>query len=210
MILQNEFTSNGYINLLDGKNAINNGIDLEDLFDINDSPRELLGIYISKNCDELFFVLDGETVDINELCDSWDDRIRVFTIINSKNTTVSRLKYNIVQLIICPNDNQDKNREGNLFVSRKIIITGNTSDRSKIIIDDDEAIELPFHMIPLSDFLPDEEQVDLLKQLLPKDEGALSLLRKKRTKAYKREHKGIFDKSFSIQEFKKIEEWFET
>ena len=42
LILQNEFTSNGYINLLDGKNAINNGIDLEDLFDINDSPRELL------------------------------------------------------------------------------------------------------------------------------------------------------------------------
>ena len=161
LILQDEFKSNGYLNLLDSANIIDDEINLEDLFDIDDKPVELLGIYISQNRDELFFVLDGNIMDINELCDTWDDRIRVFAIINGKNTDIHRLKYNIVQLIICSDDNPDKNREGNLLVSRKIILKGNMSDRNKIILDDDEAIELPFHMIPIKDFLPDEEQIGL-------------------------------------------------
>lgn len=128
MILQDEFKSNGYLNLLDSANIIDDEINLEDLFDIDDKPVELLGIYISQNRDELFFVLDGNIMDINELCDTWDDRIRVFAIINGKNTDIHRLKYNIVQLIICSDDNPDKNREGNLLVSRKIILKGNMSD----------------------------------------------------------------------------------
>ena len=116
MILQDEFKSNGYLNLLDSANIIDDEINLEDLFDIDDKPVELLGIYISQNRDELFFVLYCNIMDINELCDTWDDRIRVFAIINGKNTDIHRLKYNIVQLIICSDDNPDKNREGNLLV----------------------------------------------------------------------------------------------
>ena len=171
---------------------------------------ELLGIYISQNRDELFFVLDGNIMDINELCDTWDDRIRVFAIINGKNTDIHRLKYNIVQLIICSDDNPDKNREGNLLVSRKIILKGNMSDRNKIILDDDEAIELPFHMIPIKDFLPDEEQIGLLRRLLPEDESVFSLLKRQHKKAKRKEHEGIIDKSFSVQDFEKIKEWLET
>ena len=72
MILQDEFKSNGYLNLLDSANIIDDEINLEDLFDIDDKPVELLGIYISQNRDELFFVLDGNIMDINELCDTWD------------------------------------------------------------------------------------------------------------------------------------------
>lgn len=208
MILQDEFKSNGYLNLLDSANIIDDEINLEDLFDIDDKPVELLGIYISQNRDELFFVLDGNIMDINELCDTWDDRIRVFAIINGKNTDIHRLKYNIVQLIICSDDNPDKNREGNLLVSRKIILKGNMSDRNKIILDDDEAIELPFHMIPIKDFLPDEEQIGLLRRLLPEDESVFSLLKRQHKKAKRKEHEG--DKSFSVQDFEKIKEWLET
>ena len=210
MILQDEFKSNGYLNLLDSANIIDDEINLEDLFDIDDKPVELLGIYISQNRDELFFVLDGNIMDINELCDTWDDRIRVFAIINGKNTDIHRLKYNIVQLIICSDDNPDKNREGNLLVSRKIILKGNMSDRNKIILDDDEAIELPFHMIPIKDFLPDEEQIGLLRRLLPEDESVFSLLKRQHKKAIRKEHEGIIDKSFSVQDFEKIKEWLET
>lgn len=210
MILQDEFKSNGYLNLLDSANIIDDEINLEDLFDIDDKPVELLGIYISQNRDELFFVLDGNIMDINELCDTWDDRIRVFAIINGKNTDIHRLKYNIVQLIICSDDNPDKNREGNLLVSRKIILKRNMSDRNKIILDDDEAIELPFHMIPIKDFLPDEEQIGLLRRLLPEDESVFSLLKRQHKKAKRKEHEGIIDKSFSVQDFEKIKEWLET
>ena len=210
MILQDEFKSYGYLNLLDSANIIDDEINLEDLFDIDDKPVELLGIYISQNRDELFFVLDGNIMDINELCDTWDDRIRVFAIINGKNTDIHRLKYNIVQLIICSDDNPDKNREGNLLVSRKIILKGNMSDRNKIILDDDEAIELPFHMIPIKDFLPDEEQIGLLRRLLPEDESVFSLLKRQHKKAKRKEHEGIIDKSFSVQDFEKIKEWLET
>ena len=210
MILQDEFKSNGYLNLLDSANIIDDEINLEDLFDIDDKPVELLGIYISQNRDELFFVLDGNIMDINELCDTWDDRIRVFAIINGKNTDIHRLKYNIVQLIICSDDNPDKNREGNLLVSRKIILKGNMSDRNKIILDDDEAIELPFHMIPIKDFLPDEEQIGLLRRLLPEDESVFSLLKRQHKKAKRKEHEGIIDKSISVQDFEKIKEWLET
>jgi len=210
LILQDEFKSNGYLNLLDSANIIDDEINLEDLFDIDDKPVELLGIYISQNRDELFFVLDGNIMDINELCDTWDDRIRVFAIINGKNTDIHRLKYNIVQLIICSDDNPDKNREGNLLVSRKIILKGNMSDRNKIILDDDEAIELPFHMIPIKDFLPDEEQIGLLRRLLPEDESVFLLLKRQHKKAKRKEHEGIIDKSFSVQDFEKIKEWLET
>lgn len=84
------------------------------------------------------------------------------------------------------------------------------SDRNKIILDDDEAIELPFHMIPIKDFLPDEEQIGLLRRLLPEDESVFSLLKRQHKKAKRKEHEGIIDKSFSVQDFEKIKEWLET
>ena len=125
MILQEEFMQNGYKKLLSGENANIYQINLEDFFDLNDIPSELIEIYISEKQDELFFIIDGDGMEINELCDTWDDRIRVFTIINGKNTIIQKLKYNIVQLIIYSDDIPDKNREGNLYISRKIILKGN-------------------------------------------------------------------------------------
>ena len=58
MILQEEFNKNGYKDILIENVAYENEIDLEDIFDLNQKPEELLHIYISEQRDDLFFVLN--------------------------------------------------------------------------------------------------------------------------------------------------------
>ena len=183
------------------------GINLEDLFDLDQKPEELLCIFISEQRDDLFFLLDGDLMEINTLCDRWDDRIRVFMIINGKAKAIHKLKYNIVQLIVYSKENLDKSREGNLLISRKILIKGDMTDKNQIVIDDDEVIELPFHMIPTDAFAPDVEQMKRLSQLLPKDEGLLALMEKKRKRVNRKEREGVLDKSFEVQDYEQIKEW---
>ena len=168
-----------------------------------------MSIFISEQRDELFFLLDGDLEEIDSLCDYWDDRIRVFTIINGKSKVIHKLKYNIVQLIVYSGDTPDKSREGNLLISRKIIIKGDMADKEQIVIDDEEVIELPFHMIPADAFAPDEEQMKQLSQLLPENEDLLALLEKKRKKVNRKEKEGVLDKSFEVQDYEKIKEWLE-
>ena len=189
MILQEEFKKNGYRDLLVGENASEYDIDLEDIFDQNQKPEELLSIFISGQKDELFFLLDGNLMEIDSLCDYWDDRIRVFTIINGKSEAIHKLKYNIVQLIVYSGNTPDKSREGNLLISRKLIIKGDMAHKNQIVIDDDEVIELPFHMIPTDAFAPDVEQTKRLRQLLPEDEELLALMKKSRKKCKKKKEK---------------------
>ena len=100
MILQEEFEKNGYKDICVGNIASEYEINLEDIFDVDKRPKELLGIYISEQRDDLFFLLSGNLMEINSLCDCWDDRIRVFTIINGRSKEIRKLKYNIVQLIV--------------------------------------------------------------------------------------------------------------
>lgn len=209
MILQEEFKKSGYKDILVGDTASEYEIDLEDFFELNHKPEELLSIFISEQRDELFFLLDGDLEEIDSLCDCWDDRIRVFTIINGKSKALHKLKYNIVQLIVYSEDTPDKSREGNLLISRKIIIKGDMADKEQIVIDDDEVIELPFHMIPVDAFAPDEEQMKQLSQLLPENEDLLELLEKKRKKVSRKEKEGVLDKSFEVQDYEKIKEWLE-
>lgn len=209
MILQEEFKKSGYKDILVGDTASEYEIDLEDIFELNHKPEELLSIFISEQRDELFFLLDGDLEEIYSLCDCWDDRIRVFTIINGKSKALHKLKYNIVQLIVYSEDTPDKSREGNLLISRKIIIKGDMADKEQIVIDDDEVIELPFHMIPVDAFAPDEEQMKQLSQLLPENEDLLELLEKKRKKVNRKEKEGVLDKSFEVQDYEKIKEWLE-
>lgn len=209
MILQEEFKKSGYKDILVGDTASEYEIDLEDIFELNHKPEELLSIFISEQRDELFFLLDGDLEEIDSLCDCWDDRIRVFTIINGKSKALHKLKYNIVQLIVYSEDTPDKSREGNLLISRKIIIKGDMADKEQIVIDDDEVIELPFHMIPVDAFAPDEEQMKQLSQLLPENEDLLDLLEKKRKKVNRKEKEGVLDKSFEVQDYEKIKEWLE-
>ena len=209
MILQEEFKKSGYKDILVGDTASEYEIDLEDIFELNHKPEELLSIFISEQRDELFFLLDGDLEEIDSLCDCWDDRIRVFTIINGKSKALHKLKYNIVQLIVYSEDTPDKSREGYLLISRKIIIKGDMADKEQIVIDDDEVIELPFHMIPVDAFAPDEEQMKQLSQLLPENEDLLELLEKKRKKVSRKEKEGVLDKSFEVQDYEKIKEWLE-
>lgn len=208
MILQDEFISNGYMNILDDTNAIAKKVDLEGLYDVEDKPQELLGIYISKNRDELFFVLDGEAMEINELCDKWDDHIRVFTLINGEGSIVCKLKYNIVQLIIYSNGKPDKNREGNLFITRKIILKGDLSNKDQIVIGDDEAIELPFHMISENSFSPDSAQINALEEMLPKNTEISNVLKKQVRKVRRDLIEDVLKKSWEKEEFEIIRRWF--
>lgn len=210
MILQEEFKKNGYKDILIGENASECGINLEDIFDLDQKPEELIGIFISGQKDELFFVLNGDLMEINSLCDCWDNRIRIFTIINGKSKSIHKLKYNIVQLIVYSGETPDKNREGNLLISRKIIIKGDISDVNQIVIDNDEMIELPFHMIPPDAFAPNEEKVKQLEQLIPKDKTLLLLMKNEHIKAYRTEKGGVLDKSFEVQDYKIIEEWLKN
>lgn len=207
MILQEEFRKSKYKDLLIGDIASQYGINLEDIFDMDQRPEELLSIYISDQRDEMFFLLDGNKMEIDSLCDRWDDRIRVFMILNGKSKEIHKLKYNIVQLVVCSGDTPDKSREGNLLISRKIIIKGNMTNKDKIVIDDDEVIELPFHMIPTDAFAPDIEQMKRLRQLLPDNEELLVLMEKKQKRVNRKEREGILEKSFNVQDYEKIKEW---
>lgn len=207
MILQEEFKKSGYKDILVGNIASEYGINLEDLFDLDQKPEELLCIFISEQRDDLFFLLDGDLMEINTLCDRWDDRIRVFMIINGKAEMIHKLKYNVVQLIVYSKELLDKSREGNLLISRKILIKGDMTDKNQIVIDDYEVIELPFHMIPTDAFAPDTEQMKRLSQLLPEDEGLLALMEKKRKRVNRKERDGVLDKSFEVQDYEQIKEW---
>lgn len=207
MILQEEFKKSGYKDILVGNIASEYGINLEDLFDLDQKPEELLCIFISEQRDDLFFLLDGDLMEINTLCDRWDDRIRVFMIINGKAEMIHKLKYNVVQLIVYSKEILDKSREGNLLISRKILIKGDMTDKNQIVIDDDEVIELPFHMIPTDAFAPDTEQMKRLSQLLPEDEGLLALMEKERKRVNRKERDGVLDKSFEVQDYEQIKEW---
>ena len=209
MILQKEFEAYGYQNLLQENVAAECGIDLEDLFDLDDIPEELLGIYISDLKDELFFLLDGESMSVDKLTNQWDDRIRLFTIINGKKDSIRRLKYNIIQLINCSGEVPDKSREADLYITRKIIIKGDLTDKTQIIIDDAEAIELPFHMIPADVFAPDGQMCSQLSQLMPADSALFDLMKTGRTKVKRREGLRIQNKNFEEPDYEKIKEWLE-
>lgn len=209
MILQTEFEACGYQDILKENAAAQCGIDLEDLFDLDDIPGELLGIYISDLKDDLFFLLDGDSSSIGQLTQQWDDRIRVFTIINGKKEAIRRLKYNIVQLIVCSREIVDKSREADLYITRKIIIKGDLSDKSQIVIDDAEAIELPFHMIPADTFTPNSEKTSQLDLLMPEEPALLSLMKTGRTAVRRKEGLKIQNKTFEGSDYERIKEWLE-
>ena len=98
MILQEEFEKCGYKDILVGDNDPNYKINLVELFDVEHKPEELIGIYISEQRDDLFFLLNGDKKDIKCLCEDWDNKIRVFSIMNNNSMEFKKLKYNIIQL----------------------------------------------------------------------------------------------------------------
>lgn len=209
MILQDEFNEHGYIDLLKASNLSEYGFNLVDLYDPKKKPGELLGIFISAERDDLFFLLDGDCMDINQLCREWDNRIRVFTIINGRSQAVKKFKYNIVQLIVYSRGKPDTSSECNLMMSRKIIIEGDLSDKDRIEIADDEAIELPFRMISADTFKPDAKKKAQLDQLFPDTKNLQDILTRDPKKVNRKEGASTQNKSLDEDDYKKIKEWLE-
>lgn len=208
MILQEEFQKSGYTDLLTVEAASEYGIDLEELYDVTERPPELMSIFISAQRDELFFLLYENPRQIRSLCDRWDDRIRVFAIINGSNPAFKKLKYNIVQLIVYSGDAPDRSREGDLQITRKILLNGDLTGDGRIEISDDDAIELPFHMIPPDEFAPDREQLAKLDRLLP-DADLLPVLKEQKELVKKKRGAAVQPKYYTGQQFEKIKEWLE-
>lgn len=209
MILQKEFQDHGYTDILKNGNSSEYGFDLSDLYEPKQKPRELLGLFISEERDDLFFLLDGNSMDIDRLCQKWDERIRVFTLINGRSQAVEKFKYNIVQLIVYSGEKPDKSSECNLMMSRKIIIEGDLSDKNSIEIADDEAIELPFRMISADAFKSDPKKAGDLAQLIPDNDDLFKLLTADLKKVKRKEGASTQKKSLDTDDYNKIREWLE-
>jgi hypothetical protein len=210
MILQDEFKKHGYTDLLKVNNPSEYGVDLADLYSPGKRPVELLGIFISEERDDLFILLNGNRMEIGRLCQEWDDRIRVFTIINGRSEEVEKFKYNIVQMIVYSGKKPDKSSECNLMMSRKIIIEGDLSDKNSIEIADSEAIELPFCMIQSVSAPEDTQRKQKLQQLLPKNKELLKFMTQSLRTAKRKEGASTQNKSLAREDYKKIKEWLEN
>lgn len=216
LVLRDAFRENGYTDILAEYDpskpdaiASEYGFRVDDFFESDEKADSLLGLFISEQRDDLFLLLDGDSADVSKLCDEWDKRIRVFTVMNRRVEAVARLQYNIVQLVVYSGDTPDKSREANLQMSRKIIIKGKKTDESHIVIDEEEAIELPFHMIHGNPFAPDEAQTARLRQLLPIDADLLAQMKKKHNRVNRKEGQSVQPKSLDIQEYNAIRRWLE-
>lgn len=209
MKLQTAFLESKYTNILIDGDKYEYGFCLNDIFDSSNKPSELLGIYISEQRDELFFLLDGSSKEINNLCDSWDEKIRVFTIACGKSAEVYRIKYNIVLLVICSENTLDKSSESNLMITRKIILKGDLSNKDQIDIDDRDAIDLPFYTISSDSYEPDKELKAKLDDLSPKDKKLFDLMKKERKLTNRKSGSSTQVKNYSEDEFISIKEWLE-
>ena len=205
--LQDEFRTHDYRDLLDESVASEYGIDLKSLYD--EKPEELLNIFISSNGDELFFLLNGDWEKIDDLCDGWDNRIRVFTILNGNNSAFKKMNYNIVQLIVYSKGEPDRSREANLMITRKIIIHGDLANKDCIMISKDSAIELPFYMVQSDAFAPDATLIQRLHDLLPSDKNLLSILSVPMERVNRKTGADVQPKHYQRQDFEKIKEWLE-
>lgn len=119
----------------------------------------------------MFFVLDGREYDLTELCKKWDQKISAFMTFGSKNKKVLRkLKYNAIQIILYENTIIDRSEEGSLNVTRKILLPCTFMRNGMTEIKDDEAVGIPFYLIPAGDFKVNEEFISQLNDCLPVDE----------------------------------------
>lgn len=91
------------------------------------------------------------------------------------------------------------NKDISLKVTRKIILSYDIESDGTIVIPDTEAVEIPFYMIPTSDFLLNEENIKTLKKCMPKED--LKILFQENKKG-----RGI-NSTFEKEYYDKIEEW---
>ena len=184
------------------------------LFYENDRiPKELKYIYISKTCDELFLVIDGRKQGINELCEKWDQKISIFIAFGSEEENITKkLKYNVIQIILCDDTISDRSEEGSLNVSRKMLLPCMINEEEDIIIPDTEVVEIPFYTMPVGDFEVNSLIVNNLKTYIPDSNTVdLDFLNKPIKKINRNKSGGNkIPKSFTKEQFKKVKEWLDT
>ena len=199
MKLREQFEKYNYKSILQNDELCS--LDISYFLDENKKvPEELLDIYISSQEDEIFILLNGDKKDIHTMCDEWDNRVSIFVAFGSENRSLLRkMKYNIIEIILCKDKQRDRSEEGSLKVTRKIILSYDIESDGTIVIPDTEAVEIPFYMIPTSDFLLNEENKKTLKKCMPKED--LKILFQENKKG-----RGI-NSTFEKEYYDKIEEW---
>ena len=166
-------------------------------------PAELCDIYISSQGDEIFILLFGDGRDIHTLCEEWDNKVSVFTAFGSDNRKALRkIKYNVIEIILCKDKNADYTEEGSLNITRKLIIPYDIAEDGSILISDEEMIEIPFYMIPSSDFLVNEEKIKALKKCMPEENLEILFQENKKSRGKK--------ETFEKKDYAKIEEWLKN
>lgn len=208
MFLQEIFSKSGYKNIIDGAVDENVSLCIEYFYDEDTIPEELLGVYISSRWDELFLVLNGEGKNINELCEKWDRKISTFMIFGSENKKViTKLKYNVIQIVLYESEIEDRSQEGSLNISRKILLPSKIGINGQVNIDDNDALELPFVLIPPCESALKADVINELLLLVPAEGSAMEFMRNPRKRERKRKGEdGLLIKSFS-EEFEQIKEW---
>ena len=201
MKLLEQFEKYNYKSLLKEEIASSFQVDIDYFLDENKKkPEELYGIYISSRGDEIFLLLIVNNKNIRRMCEEWDRKVSMFVAFGSEERVVlRRFKYNIIEIILCKEQNIDRTEESSLNVTRKIILPYDIEDDGTILIPDEEIVELPFYMIPINDFAPNEESKKKLEKSMPKE--GLEILFQENKKG--RGAKKTFDKEY----YDKIEEW---
>lgn len=166
----------------------------------NKKPEELCDIYISDRGDEMFILLFGDKKNIHSLCNEWDNKVSVFVAFGSENRKVLRkIKYNVIEIILCKNKDIDREEESSLNITRKIILPYKIDDDGSVEIPDEEAVEIPFYMIPTSDFSLNKKQVEALEKCMPEKELEVLFQENKSGRGNR--------KTFESKTYEKIEEW---
>lgn len=214
MLLQELFEKSNYSNIINEEDAVSFGLSVGMLYDEDEMiPEEFICLYISKTCDELFFVLDGRECDLMELCKKWDRKISAFMTFGSKDKKIlGKLKYNAIQIILYESPLVDRSEEGSLNVTRKILLPCSFKENGMIEIQDNEAVEIPFYLIPVADFKVNEEFVTELNNCLPDDETEdFDFLYTNRRLVQRRtDGNNILKKNFEKEQYERIKEWLNT
>ena len=166
------FEKYNYTSIKEHSKAKEYGIEVRYLYDENDNtnyPDELMDIYISENKNDLFILLNCDYCeDMNNVCNVWDQKLLMLTNFGMNN--LYKLKYNMVQLLICTGDNINRIIEGSVNISRKIILKCEKDENNSLYINEDEAVEIPFYMPEFKEILNDKELNVELNKIIPNND----------------------------------------
>lgn len=211
--LINEFLNYGYHDITTPTNALNYGLNIELFYNQDEDgmpvkPEELYRIFVSKYCDELFLVLNGDNRDLPKLCSRWDQKAILFSNFGSTGkSALEKLMYNMVQLILCAEEDAgqkfDRSIEQSLDTTRKLLPC-RIEDEGQIFIEESNAVEIPFHLIREDTIQPDSSIIDTLHDLMPKAGDGVDFLLKCQKSGKRKQHK---QKNFDDDNYNAIKGW---